>query len=402
MNIKKTKIEDYIYQLNDNRIAKYPINKRENSKLLICNKDEIYHKNFSDLPELFNKNELLVFNNTKVIQARLHFYKSTGAKIEVFCLDPINPTDYNLVFQSNKQCEWKCIVGNLKKWKTGILTNEISVRNIKVSLNAEKIRQEGNSVIIKFSWNNTDFTFGEILENTGQTPIPPYLNRKSEISDKKRYQTVYSKFKGSVAAPTAGLHFTDNILSNLLSKGILTENITLHVGAGTFKPVKTGTIGEHEMHSEHFSVSKKSIKNIIENIDSITAVGTTTVRTLESLYWLGVKIITNNNLDNFYINQWEVYEYEQNIKPIDALTALKNHIIDSGNKTLNSKTQIIIVPGYKFRLVKKLITNFHQPKSTLLLLIAAFIGNKWKEIYNYAIENNFRFLSYGDSSLLIK
>ncbi len=401
MDIKNIKTENYTYKLEDNRIAKYPLKKREKSKLLIYNKGNIYHKIFSDITELLEQDDLLVFNNTKVIQARLHFFKTTGAKIEIFCLEPSRPTDYNLIFQSNKSCEWKCIIGNLKKWKNDTLCKEITLEKHKFILKAEKIEKTGNSLIIKFSWNNSDYTFGDILENIGQTPIPPYLNRNSELSDKTRYQTVYSKYKGSVAAPTAGLHFTEKIFSKLTDKGIKTENITLHVGAGTFKPVKSCTIGEHEMHSEHFSVSLESVNNLINNKDKITAVGTTSVRTIESLYWLGVKIVTEKNVENLKITQWEVYKLEQNIKAVDALTALKEYMIKSKNEILKTQTQIIIVPGYKFKLVKKMITNFHQPKSTLLLLIAAFVGEKWKKIYQYALENDFRFLSYGDSSLLI-
>ena len=400
MNIRSIKTENYNYILPDKRIAKYPLPNRVHSKLLVYNKGNITHKQFLELPELISRNDLLIFNNTKVIQARLIFYKPTGAKIEVFCLEPVSPPDYAMIFQENETCTWKCIIGNLKKWKQGNLHSEVCINNFTIKVIATKKDAEDNSQIIQFTWNNKNISFGDILEHLGQTPIPPYLNRSSEISDKESYQTVYSKLKGSVAAPTAGLHFTDKLLKSLIKKNIKTNNITLHVGAGTFKPVKSEMIGGHSMHTEQFIIDRHLLSNLIKNLENITATGTTTVRTLESLYWLGVKLKINNNTD-FHIYQWEVYDLPQNIEVKDALHTLLLFMTKHEIHSLNASTQIIIVPGYKFRLINKLITNFHQPKSTLLLLIAAFIGEDWKKVYDYALNNDFRFLSYGDSSILI-
>jgi len=402
MNITDINIQDYNYELNEDKIAKYPLTERENSKLLIYNKGHISQSTFINIHDLNKKGELYVFNNTKVIQARLNFKKITGANIEIFCLEPFEPTDYNLMFQATSSCKWKCIVGNLKKWKTGDLNLKIKVKNIETEITAKKISSSSDSHIIEFSWNNSELTFGEILEHNGQTPIPPYLKRKSEESDKIRYQTVYSTHKGSVAAPTAGLHFTKDVLKTLSENGIDTEFVTLHVGAGTFRPVKSESIFDHKMHTEHFSVTKELIKKLISNIGNITAVGTTTVRTLESLYVLGAKLENEQKLTDFHIKQWEVYKLNSKISVKKALTNIINYMNNNKLDYINASTQIIIVPGYKFKLIDKLITNFHQPKSTLLLLIAAFIGEDWKKVYKYAIENDFRFLSYGDSSVLIK
>jgi S-adenosylmethionine:tRNA ribosyltransferase-isomerase len=333
-----------------------------------------------------------------VIQARLHFFKETGAKIEIFCLEPIEPSDYVLAFQQTESITWKCIVGNLKKWKEKDLKKIITIDNSEITLTAKKKGSEGNSQIIEFSWNNSKITFSEILENIGATPIPPYFNRESESIDKDRYQTVYSKLKGSVAAPTAGLHFTQDVLEKLQSKGVTLEEVTLHVGAGTFTPVKTETIDEHNMHTEHFVVTKKTIQNLL-NSEQIIAVGTTSVRTIESLHWLGVKLKLHNKLDS-HISQWEAYQLPDYSKK-ESLEALVNHMNENNLNALHASTQIMIFPGYQFKLVDILVTNFHQPKSTLLLLIAAFIGEDWKKVYEFALENDFRFLSYGDSSILI-
>ncbi len=400
MQIKDINIEGFNYELPDSRIAKYPLENRSNSKLLIYDKGNIKQKFFKDISKVL-ENDFLVYNNTKVIQARLNFKKKTGANIEIFCLEPIEPADYSLMFQSVNSCKWKCIIGNLKKWKIEEVFSTVIISGIEITVSAKKIRALDNSNIIEFSWDNSEISFGEILENMGQTPIPPYLKRKSEESDKERYQTVYSKHKGSVAAPTAGLHFTAKILKDLFNKGISTGHISLHVGAGTFKPVKTNKIGEHEMHAEHFSVSKKLILQLIKNDGKIVAVGTTTVRTLESLYVLGCKLNKKNELKDFNINQWEVYDIEKLLSSKDSLNNILSYMNKNNFETINASTKIIIVPGYKFKIVNKLITNFHQPKSTLLLLISAFIGEDWKDIYKYAFENEFRFLSYGDSSLLI-
>ena len=401
MNPKEIKISEYTYNLPDERIAKYPLPERDNSNLLVYKKGDIQKKNFKNVSSFFSDEDLLIFNNTKVIQARIHFRKETGAKIEIFCLEPIEPSDYVLSFQANENCKWKCIVGNSKKWKEGSLKKIINVNNQNITLVAKRIKKLANAQIIEFSWENREITFSEILENIGQTPIPPYLNRKSEESDKNRYQTVYSQHKGSVAAPTAGLHFTENIIENLRNKGAETANVTLHVGAGTFKPVKSETIDGHEMHTEHFFVTKQTIEKLLQKKEKITAVGTTSVRTIESIYWLGVKLLTQNKFKKLLISQWEVYDLPQTFSCEDSLNAILEYFKTEGIETLEAATQIIIVPGYNFKIVNQIITNFHQPQSTLLLLIAAFIGENWKKVYDFAMKNNFRFLSYGDSSILI-
>ncbi len=401
MDISKIRIEDYFYDLPAERIAKYPLNNRDDSKLLIYKNKEITHKFFFEIPDILSKNDLLVFNSTKVIQARLIFYKETGAKIEIFCLEPFEPADYEQIFQATKTCKWKCTVGNSKKWKSEKLHSDFTVNGKNLTLYAERISSDINSQIINFTWTDSNFSFADILENNGNTPIPPYLKRKSEDSDKIRYQTVYSKQKGSVAAPTAGLHFTQELIDKIQNKGTKTSELILHVGAGTFKPVKSKTINKHEMHTEHFTVSTSLIKDLISYQNHIVPVGTTSVRTLESLYWLGVKLEKNKELKDFHIYQWEIYDLPDKISVQSALRNILNYMNNNNIESLEATTQIMIVPGYKFKITNKLITNFHQPKSTLLLLIAAFIGNDWKKIYNYALKNNFRFLSYGDSSILI-
>jgi len=399
INPQNIRIELYDYQLPDERIAKYPLEQRDKSKLLIYNKGNIGSNTFSEIDYYIPENSTLVFNNTKVIQARLKFYKETGAQIEIFCLEPIEPSDYALAFEQTEKVTWKCIVGNLKKWKTEDLKSRIRINDYEIEIVATKKGAVGNTQIIEFKWNNNKVSFSEILENVGVTPIPPYLNRESENIDKERYQTVYSKLKGSVAAPTAGLHFTNPVLGKLKEKNIKLEEITLHVGAGTFTPVKSNTVDEHEMHTEHFVVKKETIKQLLD-AERIVAVGTTSVRTIESLYWMGVKLISLNKLD-IHIKQWEPYELKVGIYKKEALQALLNYMNQNDIKQLEASTQIMIVPGYTFKMVDILITNFHQPKSTLLLLIAAFIGDNWKNVYRYALENEFRFLSYGDSSVLI-
>lgn len=392
------KIDDYTYDLPDHHIAKYPLDKRDESKLLVYNKGSVAKDEFKQIDQYVDFNTTFVFNNTKVIQARLHFFKETGAKIEIFCLEPIEPSDYVLAFQQTESITWKCIVGNLKKWKENDLEKIISIDNLEIKLTAKKKSSKGNTQFVEFSWNNSEITFSEILENIGATPIPPYLNRESESIDKDRYQTVYSKLKGSVAAPTAGLHFTQNVLEKLQSKGVTLKEVTLHVGAGTFTPVKSETIDEHNMHTEHFVVTKDTIKNLL-NSTKIIAVGTTSVRTIESLHWLGVKLKLHKKFDT-HISQWEAYQLPYYSKK-DSLEALLNYMTTNDLNELNASTQIMIFPGYQFKLVDILVTNFHQPKSTLLLLIAAFIGDDWRKVYDFALENDFRFLSYGDSSILI-
>jgi len=402
MNPLEISIKDYNYILPDEKIAKYPLKNRDCSKLLIFKDGAISQTVFNTVTNYLDDSKLLVFNNTKVIQARMIFQKQTGANIEIFCLEPYNPADYNLAFQQNKECYWKCIVGNLKRWKNELLSNEITVNNQKYTLVAERIKDENTSIIIKFKWD-APISFGEILEIVGKIPIPPYLNRKAEDSDTERYQTVYSKHKGSVAAPTAGLHFTPEVFDNLKAKNIETVELTLHVGAGTFKPVQSETIEGHEMHTEYFSINLNTLKKIANKANNICAVGTTSVRTLESLYWLGVQIIKSNEKPtNFLVTQWEAYQKENNISTNEAFGALINHLETTNQTSLQAATQIMIVPSYQFRVINSIITNFHQPQSTLLLLIAAFIGEDWIKMYNYALANNFRFLSYGDSSLLIR
>lgn len=400
--IKNIKIENYRYELADERIAKYPLDNRDQSKLLIYQNEVISNKHFYNLPELLSDEYALVYNNTKVIQARLQFKKETGALIEIFCLEPHLPADYNLNFQSNATCEWKCIVGNLKKWKGAELSARVRIDEKEFDLHASKISVSKNEVVIKFSWKSSQFTFSDLLENTGNTPIPPYLNRKTEEIDKSRYQTVYSKPKGSVAAPTAGLHFTENIISQLKKKQIEIFETTLHVGAGTFRPVQVELISDHDMHTEHIIIQQSFLENLIQANKKIIAVGTTSVRTLESIYWMGVKcsIHPNIELSELNVKQWEPYSLSSNLTWQESYQSLLNYIHQHEIIELKSSTQIMIAPGYQAKVVKALITNFHQPKSTLLLLIAAFVGAKWHDIYDYALENDFRFLSYGDSSIL--
>ena len=396
MTVKQINISDYNYELPDERIAKFPLEKRDSSKLLTYISGSVETNVFSSLPEILPANSCLVFNNTRVIQARLEFFKSTGSRIEIFCLEPQDPSSYELSLSSTQSCVWKCMVGNLKKWKGEVLKKEIGSDNL--VLEAERLETNGNTSFIKFSWNN-GVSFAEVLDLLGELPIPPYLNRKTQESDKTTYQTVYSKVKGSVAAPTAGLHFTPEVISALHGKGIKTMELTLHVGAGTFQPVKAEEIGGHAMHAEKIEVSREFIENLIVNLGNIVAVGTTSVRTLESLYYLGVQL--HNGDTSLLVNQWEPYENKSQLSPKESLQAILNYMEQSGSNILYATTQIMIVPGYKFNIVNVLITNFHQPKSTLLLLLAAFIGEKWRELYKYALENDYRFLSYGDSSVLI-
>jgi S-adenosylmethionine:tRNA ribosyltransferase-isomerase len=401
--IKDIKIEDYDYKLPDERIAKYPLASRDASKLLVYKQGQISQSTFNQISNLLPADSLLVSNNTKVIRARLEFFKETGSRIEIFCLEPHQPTDYALAFAQNVSCEWSCIVGNSKKWKNGELKKELSIGGIKAILRVQKLDKVRDEQIILFSWDNKELTFSDILEHEGNIPIPPYLNRKAEDADLETYQTIYSKHKGSVAAPTAGLHFTSEVFASLKAKRIKQHEVTLHVGAGTFKPVKSETIGAHEMHAEHFVITAQTIPILLQYIGNVTAVGTTTVRTLESLYWLGVKRLSGliQREADLYISQWDAYNLPQNYLVKDALQALHQYFLNTGKVYLNAITAIMIAPGYNFRLIDRLITNFHQPKSTLLLLIGAFIGEDWKKAYAFALESNFRFLSYGDSCLLI-
>lgn len=399
---KEIRIEDFSYNLPDERIAKYPLKERDGSKLLVYRKGTITDSNFYDLASFLPQKSLLIFNNTKVIQARIHFQKKTGAQIEIFCLEPYSPNDYLLNFQQRNSCSWVCLIGNLKKWKEGALTKEIVINNDHIQFSAERIDTKGDSHVIKFSWDKQNYTFSELLEAIGELPIPPYLNRETEEEDKQTYQTVYSKIDGSVAAPTAGLHFTPNVFESFNQQGIKTAEVTLHVGAGTFRPVKSEQIKGHTMHSELISVKREIIQLLLHHDGPIIAVGTTSVRTLESLYYIGSKIANNSNND-INITQWEAYEEDNNkLSKQEALISILNYLDAHKLDTLIAHTQIIIAPEYQFKIVEGIVTNFHQPQSTLLLLVSAFVGNKeWEMIYNHALKNNYRFLSYGDSSLLL-
>lgn len=403
-HLKNISIETFNYELPDERIAKYPLKQRDQSKLLIWKNHETFDSTFLKLTDYLPENSKLIFNNTKVIRARLHFRKSTGAKIEIFVLDPFHPSDYAQNFQQSKKCSWKCIVGNLKKWKEGSLKLPVFINDKEIILNANNIGSSENSRLIEFSWDNSELTFSELLEAAGNIPIPPYLHRESEESDLTRYQTVYSKIKGSVAAPTAGLHFTEKVFETLKSNNITKAELTLHVGAGTFQPVKANTIGGHEMHTEHILVYKNFIREIALHNDPIIAVGTTSIRTLESLYWMGVKVKTNPDIvpSDLKVEQWEPYQIELKISRKEAFEALASYLNKNELEQINSSTQIIIVPGYQFKVIDGMITNFHQPQSTLLLLISAFIGDNWRKVYQHALDHNYRFLSYGDSNLYLK
>jgi S-adenosylmethionine:tRNA ribosyltransferase-isomerase len=425
MNTKEIHISDYNYALPDERIAKFPMKERDHSKLLIYNKGEVGEDVFYNLPNYLPKGALMVFNNTKVIQARMHFRKETGALIEVFLLEPAEPSDYELMFQTTGRCAWYCLVGNLKKWKEGTL--EIKDARLKMNdepfrLTAKRLGEHGTSHLIEFEWTG-GMSFAEVIDAVGELPIPPYLNRKTQESDKTTYQTVYSKIKGSVAAPTAGLHFTKNVLEAIDAHGIEREEVTLHVGAGTFKPVKSELIADHEMHTEFFSVRRETIEKLIRHQGQAIAVGTTSVRTLESLYYMGLKVMANPDIEEeqLHVRQWEPYEAEASLNPserrdlptdsegepslsgssVRALRALLDWMDRHELNVLHSSTQIIIAPGYDYKIVKMLVTNFHQPQSTLLLLVSAFVKGDWRRIYDYALAHDFRFLSYGDSSLLI-
>jgi S-adenosylmethionine:tRNA ribosyltransferase-isomerase len=399
--LKNIHISDFDYPLPAERIAKYPLGERDQSKLLVYRYGAISHMAFSNLPAILSPGDLLVFNNTRVIPARLKFKKTTGANIEIFCLEPVEPAEYQVSFQSHR-CTWKCIVGNLKKWKDGALTKVIDTGLRCIRLNAVKTEDFKTHQYIEFTWDDDSLSFSEIIELAGVTPIPPYLNRESKAIDYERYQTVYSKIKGSVAAPTAGLHFTEKSFRQLGSNGMTSTEVTLHVGAGTFKPVQTDSIEEHEMHTEFFSVSADTLRLLMENHEKIVAVGTTTLRTLESLYWIGIKLNMGLfEIDNLlHLYQWDAYKLEATLSYSEAINILFEYVKSKGMTHLYATTQILIAPGYSIQSIKALITNFHQPKSTLLLLVATIVGSDWKKIYDYAMNHDFRFLSYGDSSIL--
>ena len=400
---KHIHISDYNYNLPDERIAKFPLPVRDQSKLLVYRNGEISETRFTSLPDYVEPGTLMIFNNTKVIQARLHFRKETGALIEIFCLEPIQPNDYALNFQQTEHAAWLCMIGNLKKWKEGTLTRRMTVKGQDITLAATRGEARGTSHWVDFTWDNPSVTFADILEMFGELPIPPYLNRETQESDKETYQTVYSKIKGSVAAPTAGLHFTQRVLDALRAKGADLEEVTLHVGAGTFKPVKSEEIEGHEMHTEYISVSKGSIEKLIAHEGKALAVGTTSVRTLESLYYIGVTLSQHPDAQeaDLHVRQWQPYETHPTLRATEALKHILHYMERHRLDALHTSTQIIIAPGYEYKVVKRMITNFHQPQSTLLLLVSAFVKGDWKRIYDYALSHNFRFLSYGDSSLLI-
>ena len=414
-------IEEYNYPLPDERIAKYPLAERDQSKLLVYREGEVSEDKFYRVGEYVPTGSLLIYNNTRVIQARLEFHKEAGgeairligdkargARIEIFCLEPLEPHDYQLSLGSTEGCTWKCMIGNAKKWKSGALSQPVILPSGKeVILWAEKGEQTGNTFSVRFSWEGASVSFAEILDAVGELPIPPYLNRKTEDSDKTTYQTVYSRIKGSVAAPTAGLHFTDNVLNGLRERGVKTAEVTLHVGAGTFQPVKGADANQHTMHTEIIAVPKATIQTIIENLGHIVAVGTTSMRTLESLYFLGEQFYTRHMTQDighltYSVSQFEPYEKDHALSTQEALQAIVDHLEQIGEEVLHAETQIMIKPGYTFHVVDQLITNFHQPKSTLLLLVSAFVGSDWHRIYDYALANDFRFLSYGDSSILFR
>lgn len=423
-DIRHIRIEDYDYPLPDERIAKFPLSVRDSSKLLVCKDGIIGEDVFAALPRHLPEGALMVFNNTRVIQARLHFRKETGALIEVFCLEPLMPREYASMFARKHSCVWLCMVGNLKKWKHGPLTRTIDVGGQQVELSVCRL-DEGNDVVrgtsycttstpefpVRFTWSSErgDISFAEVLQACGELPIPPYLNRATQESDLRTYQTVYSKIEGSVAAPTAGLHFTEQVLQALDAHGIERDEVTLHVGAGTFKPVKSEFISGHEMHAEYIVVRRATIEKLIRHGGEAIAVGTTSVRTLESLYYIGLLILRNPDIqeEELHIPQWMPYEDDcEQPATVEALQAILQWMERNGLEAFHTTTQIIIVPGYRFHIVSRMVTNFHQPKSTLLLLVSAFVGNHadgtpvWRDIYDFALTHGFRFLSYGDSSLL--
>ena len=400
--IPEIRIEDFNYNLPDERIAKYPLPCRDGSKLLVYKDGEVSHRMFKDISELLPEGSIMVFNDTKVVPARLHFQRETGAHIEIFCLEPVQPEEYVSMFAVTDRCRWRCIVGNVKRWKMDTLSlyNPAGDESIRLmDLKADLIERDGETSIVEFSWSDGS-PFSKVLEVSGSIPIPPYLNRDTEDVDLERYQTLYARFRGSVAAPTAGLHFTEEVLDSIRRRNIETQTVCLHVGAGTFLPVKTSLVSEHNMHREPFVVTKEFIKKLIDKKGKLIAVGTTSVRTLESLYYVGVKCIEDGAPSD--VCQWDPYQKEYSYSLTESLEAIVGYLEANSLEELKVGTRIIIVPGYSFKVVDVLVTNFHQPQSTLLLLISAFVDGDWKKIYRHALENDFRFLSYGDSSVLFR
>jgi len=403
MHPKEISISDFNYPLPESKIAQHPVEQRDKSKLLISNNDVIQESIFENIGDFLPSNGLMIFNDTKVIRARMQFRKETGAKIEIFILEPLLPTkEVQNAFQVTSVCEWKCLIGNAKKWKSGKLKLKVEFQDKNIELFAEKKEAIGNSYRVIFSWNPPALTFSDILMANGSIPLPPYMKRNTNKDDIERYQTIYAKHQGSVAAPTAGLHFTDEVMHGLENKSIKENYVSLHVGAGTFKPVSTEQIKDHEMHTEQVVIRKNLVEDLLNyQGKNIIAVGTTTTRSLESMYWYGCKLIADKNAD-FHIQQWEPYENSKNISTKKSLESILNYMNSNDIDEIHGDTQIIIAPSYSFKIVDILITNFHQPKSTLLLLVSAFYGEGWRNSYNYALENNFRFLSYGDSCLFFR
>ena len=400
-DLRAIRIEDYDYPLPEERIARYPLAQRDQSRLLALRGDRLEDHRFCDLPSLLPANTMLVFNDTRVIHARLFFQKETGATIEVFCLEP-HGMDVTEAFAQRGHCTWTCFIGNNKKWKSGPLTLNFQLSTLNFQLAATRREAAGNAWVVDFDWTG-NASFAEVIEAAGVIPLPPYLHREAEASDATRYQTVYAHHDGSVAAPTAGLHFTPEVFDRLKTKGIPTEYITLHVGAGTFKPVSTDTIGEHEMHVEPVHVTADNLQHLVAHATNpIVAVGTTTVRTLESLYWFGVQLQHNPDLDHMHVRQWDPYELPADgIAFAEAYGNILRWMERRGTDRLDGATQLMIAPGYQYRVISGLVTNFHQPKSTLLLLVSALIGDRWRQCYRYALDHSFRFLSYGDSCLFL-
>ena len=400
--IPEIRIEDYNYNLPDERIAKYPLPQRDGSKLLHYKDGNVTEKKFSEIASLLPEGSIMVFNDTKVVPARLHFQRSTGAHIEIFCLEPVQPEEYVTMFAVTDKCRWKCIVGNVKRWKNDTLNlyNPDSDEEVtSLALKADLIERQGETSIVEFSWEG-GLPFSKVLEIGGSIPIPPYLNRDTEDVDLERYQTLYARFRGSVAAPTAGLHFTENVLQAIRERNITTETVCLHVGAGTFLPVKSSLVSEHTMHREPFVVTLDFLEKLLSKTGKLVAVGTTSVRTLESLYYVGVKCIETGVPAD--VDQWDPYSREYSYTLDESLSALVDYLKKNNMKDIQLGTRIIIVPGYQFKVVDVLVTNFHQPQSTLLLLISGFVKGDWHKIYNFALDNDFRFLSYGDSSILFR
>lgn len=402
--VRHLRIADYNYPLPEERIAKHPLPQREQCKVLMFKDNTIEQHIFHEVPQLLPANALLIYNNTRVINARLRFSKVTGSQIEIFCLEPVAPRDYQLIFQTTHECTWLCLVGNSKRWKSGALAQEIVIGGETITINATRGERRGNAFEITFSWDGNNVTFATVLEALGEIPIPPYLNRDTEQSDLTDYQTVYSHIDGSVAAPTAGLHFTDEVLAECDRRGIGRRQLTLHVGAGTFQPVKSDNIGDHDMHTEFISVPRDLIAELSTSSRPVIAVGTTSVRTLESLYYVGQILETNPcaTEEELRVTQWMPYTTPCEISPRQALQNIVNYLDRHGASDYLGSTQLMIAPGYSYRIVDGMITNFHQPQSTLLLLVAAFVGNdNWRRIYDYALDHDFRFLSYGDACLFL-